>query len=67
MWTVIGAPHKLHSSSLVNNKSNGDRNEWVKSGRAEAKAKGLKRKTLYKDTDKETVSAAELLMSLAKA
>lgn len=65
MWTVIGAPHKLHSSSLVNNKSNGDRNEWVKSGRAEAK--GLKRKTLHKDTDKETVSAAELLMSLAKA
>lgn len=73
MWTVIGAPHKLHHSSVVNNKSNGDRNQWVKTGRAEAKeakeaeAKGKKRKAPHEEADEEIVSAAELLMSLNKA
>ncbi|KAH5065478.1 hypothetical protein HBI25_006100 [Parastagonospora nodorum] len=65
VWTVIGAPHKLHNSSVVNNKSNEDRNKWVKTGRAEEKSK--KRKTLHEEADEEIVSAAELLMSFSKA
>ncbi|KAH7406582.1 hypothetical protein DE146DRAFT_607246, partial [Phaeosphaeria sp. MPI-PUGE-AT-0046c] len=38
VWTVIGAPHKLYNSTLVNTQSNASRNKWVKAGREAEKA-----------------------------
>jgi hypothetical protein len=32
-WTIVGAPHKLYNSTLVNTQSNAFRNKWVKAGR----------------------------------
>ncbi|KAF1938754.1 hypothetical protein EJ02DRAFT_514293 [Clathrospora elynae] len=32
-WTILGAPHKLYNSTLVNAVSNANRNVWVKNGR----------------------------------
>ncbi len=34
IFTIIGAPHKLFTSSIVNNESNANRNRWIKEGRA---------------------------------
>jgi hypothetical protein len=37
-WTIIGAPHKLYNSTIVNTQSNAFRNKWVKAGREAEKA-----------------------------
>ncbi|KAH7347090.1 hypothetical protein BKA66DRAFT_432877 [Pyrenochaeta sp. MPI-SDFR-AT-0127] len=34
VWTILGAPHKLFNSTMINNESNANRNRWVKDGRA---------------------------------
>jgi hypothetical protein len=32
-WTIVGAPHRLYNSTLVNTVSNAHRGVWVKNGR----------------------------------
>ncbi|KAF1916598.1 hypothetical protein BDU57DRAFT_430227, partial [Ampelomyces quisqualis] len=39
VWTIIGAPHKLYNSTIVNNQSNAFRNKWVKAGREAEKGR----------------------------
>jgi hypothetical protein len=43
IWTIIGAPHKLYNSTLVNTASNVNRNKWVKAGREAEKGTILPR------------------------